>query len=85
MSENNKFDVETGGYIPPKYLIDLHLVEDQLVVSMEKVPCWFRGKMPCYCRSGTFEEGVAIEPPDQSPDCYMYEELDKALKEWKGE
>lgn len=45
----------------------------------------YGGKMPCYCRSGTFEEGVAIEPPDQSPDCYMYEELDKALKEWKGE
>ena len=44
----------------------------------------YSGKMPCYCHNGTFEEGVAIEPPDQSPDCYMYEELDKALKEWKG-
>lgn len=42
MSENsNKFEADTSGYLQPKYLIDLHLVEDQLVVSMEKVPCWF--------------------------------------------
>lgn len=45
----------------------------------------YGGKMPCYCHNGTFEEGVAIEPPDQLPDCYMYGELDEALKEWKGE
>lgn len=45
----------------------------------------YGGKMPCYCHSGTFEQGVAIHPPDQTQDCYMYEKLDAALKEWKGE